>query len=93
MDFEWDDRKASLNLERHGIDFGDAGKLFDGRRIVVAGSHRSGEMRWIATGQFGNEIWSVVYTRRRTKIRIISARKARRNEKERYYRSVFGRGN
>lgn len=93
MDFEWDERKARLNLERHGIDFRKASKMFDGRDVVFRESPRKGEMRWIATARLGEELWSVVYTRRGAKIRIISTRRARSDEKERYYRSILGEGN
>jgi hypothetical protein len=64
MDFEWDERKALLNLERHGIDFRTARKVFDGREVVVRESPRQGEMRWIATARLGEDLWSVVFTRR-----------------------------
>jgi len=74
MDFEWNDRKSEMNEERHGIDFLDAGRLFDGRHIVVIESPRDVEMRWVATGEFHRRIWSVVYTLRGDKIRIISTR-------------------
>jgi len=93
MDFEWDERKALLNLERHGIDFRRARKVFDGREVVVRESPRQGEIRWIATAQLGEDLWSVVFTRRGGRIRIISTRRARNNEKERYYRSILGKGN
>ena len=92
MDFEWDDRKFALNKQRHGIDFRRASTIFDGRDIVRVESPRGNEMRWIATGQLEGKMWSVVFTRRGENIRIISARRARKNEKERFYRSVFGRG-
>ncbi|HEY5565538.1 MAG TPA: BrnT family toxin [Rhodothermia bacterium] len=92
MDFEWDERKAALNEQRHGVDFRRASLVFDGRDVVFKESPRKGEMRWIATARLGDDLWSVVYTRREGSIRIISARRARKNEKERYYRSLLGRG-
>ena len=49
MDFEWDERKADLNEERHGVDFRRASLVFDGRDVVFRESPRKGEMRWIAS--------------------------------------------
>ena len=49
MDFEWDERKADLNEERHGVDFRRASLFFDGRDVVFRESPRKGEMRWIAS--------------------------------------------
>ena len=90
MDFEWDERKSLTNEQRHGIDFTEASKLFDGRPVVISASPRHGEARWMATGEYGEKIWSVVFTLRHINIRIISARAARKNEKERYNRSLLG---
>ena len=92
MDFEWDERKSRINEELHGIDFKEASKLFDGRHFVVKESPRRGEPRWIATGEYGGRLWSVVFTLRQMSVRIISARAARKNEKERYHSSLHSRG-
>jgi hypothetical protein len=49
-----------------------------------------GEERMIALGMAVGTVYRVVYTFRRSRIRIISARKASRNEQEIYHRSIFG---
>lgn len=49
-----------------------------------------GEVRWIALGQVQIEVYRVVYTwPDKITIRIISAQKAGRDEREAYYREIF----
>ena len=69
MDFEWHERKSLTNEQRHGIDFTEASKLFDGRPVVISASPRHGEARWMATGEYGEKIWSVVFTLRHINIK------------------------
>jgi hypothetical protein len=83
MIFEWDPVKRRRNLEKHGIDFVDAQEVFQHSHIVVR-SDRKGEERFTATGQAGEVIITIAYTVRGSNIRIISARKARDYEREKY---------
>ena len=92
MDFEWDEGKSALNLERHGILFRAASEIFLDPQRIEQRSDRQGETRWITTGLIEGEVWSVVFTTRGRAIRIISARRARNDEKEGYYRSIHERG-
>jgi uncharacterized protein len=85
--FEWDDAKATVNLEKHGVDFEDAIAIFEGL-VVETPSHRGGEERWKAIGRLGDVLIAVVYTERDSRRRIISARRARRNERAEY-RATF----
>lgn len=91
MLFEWDEEKRLLNLERHGIDFLDAGGLFDGRPVSTRGSPRDGEDRWMTTGVLEGEYVTVVWTWRDENRRLISARRARDGE-ERTHRDRHGTG-
>ena len=43
--FEWDENKRELNLEKHGIDFVDAIEVFDDPDRIECSSHRKGEER------------------------------------------------
>lgn len=81
--FEWDERKNQLNLAKHGIDFDDAIDIFD-NPILLYRSDRNQEERWVAIGKSHDHIIAVIFTRRNDIIRIISARSARKNEKESY---------
>ncbi len=86
MEFEWDENKATSNLSKHGIDFQDAiGVFFDLFRIEQESSSKDyGETRLEVIGMAGNHLLFVVYTKRNDKIRIISARRASRNERREY---------
>jgi uncharacterized protein len=82
-EFEWDEDKAASNLEKHAIDFRDAARIFEGP-VLVAHSVRAGERRWKAVGALRGRPIAVIYTMRGKRCRIISARMARRDEKEAY---------
>jgi uncharacterized protein len=88
--FEWDDRKRELNLAKHGIDFDSAIEVFYGP-IILRGSDRNNEERWTALGYSGDRLVVVVFTRRADVIRIISARRARKNEERDYRNAKVGR--
>ncbi|MGJ0504714.1 MAG: BrnT family toxin [Methylocystis sp.] len=81
--FEWDRRKAAVNAEKHGILFEEAIRLFDQPFLRIR-SDRSGEIRWTGLGNAQGRIIAVIYTERNGRIRIISARMARKNEREIY---------
>ncbi|MBQ6927914.1 MAG: BrnT family toxin [Oscillospiraceae bacterium] len=85
MQFEWDEEKAALNLSKHGIDFRDAARVFyDINRIEwYDAAHSIDEDRYNTIGKVRNVIF-VVYTERRDRTRIISARKATPNERRMY---------
>ena len=85
MNFEWDDRKNELNIDRHGFDFADAYRIFD-LPMAVDLDERSdyGEDRSIGTGLLDGRI-VVVYTEPdQGTVRIISLRKALSHERKRY---------
>lgn len=88
--FEWDPDKNRQNIEKHGIDFEDAVEIFYGLHVVRP-SGRSGETRWIAIGETETRTVAVVFTWRGDQIRIISARRARSNEKRAYRKETMGR--
>jgi hypothetical protein len=82
--FEWDERKRRSNLKRHGIDFRDLDRFFDGV-VLAARSDQKDEVRWIAVGFLDKRVISVIYTQRSETCRIISARPARRKERAAYH--------
>jgi uncharacterized DUF497 family protein len=88
--FDWDGRKSELNLAKHGIDFGDAIEVFYGP-IILRRSDRNDEERWVAIGNSENRLITVVFTRRKELVRIISARRARKNEEREYRNAEMGR--
>ena len=93
MDFEWDEAKRRANILKHGIDFANAIEIF-ARRLVENEDRRRdyGERRVVAAGEAGGRVLRIVYTRRGDRYRIISARRARRDERRAYYASVVKAG-
>ena len=87
MDFEWDAAKAESNERKHGIAFEVAAGVFeDSERIERLDSDSSeDEERWAVTGLIdGTEVY-VVYVLRGDVVRLISARRANRHEREEYW--------
>ena len=75
MDLECGLAKPERNLQKHGFDFADAAECFS-HPLLVREDTRQGyaECRWIALGRIQNTIINGVFTRRRTRIRMISLR-------------------
>src|ERR1700724_1173003 len=88
--FEWNDQKRELNLAKHGIDFDGAIEVFYGP-VILRRSDRNNEERWTALGYSGNRLIVVVFARRVDVIRIISARRARKNEEREDRNAKVGR--
>jgi len=89
--FEWDEAKRAANVKRHGVDFAKAVKVFDDphRLDEYDPEHSEDEDRRRTLGTADNRILYVVYTERveATVIRLISARRARKDEQAAYYQS------
>lgn len=85
MGFEWDRRKAEINLRKHGVDFADAATIFDDEYAVTVPDTSSDEDRFAALGTDAmGRLLVVVYTWRGDRIRLISARQATRPERRDY---------
>jgi uncharacterized protein len=86
MNFEWDDLKNEINLDKHGFDFADAYRVFDSPMVVDIDNRRDyGEDRWIGTGMLDGRIVVVIFTEPdRETTRIISLRKALSHERRNY---------
>ncbi len=85
MDLEWDPEKAASNLRKHGVDFADAATvLFDEFALTLA-DESSEEERFVTLGADAQgQVLVVVYTMRRDAVRLISARRATRAERQQY---------
>ena len=88
MEFEWDEEKATLNERKHGVPFPFATRVFlDENRLEWIDTRRQyGEPRWITIGLIESVEIAVAYTVRGGAIRLISARKAERHEREDYWK-------
>jgi len=87
MEFEWDPAKAQTNLRKHKVPFSKACEVFkDEDRIERLDTSSSfGEERWMVLGRVEQTILFVVFTLRGERIRLISARRANRDEQRTYW--------
>jgi hypothetical protein len=89
--FEWDPEKAKRNLEIHGVSFDEASTAFgDTLSLTIYDPlHSEDEDRFILIGNtYKNRLLVVVHTARGNRIRIISARKATKKEREYYEKNA-----
>ena len=86
MQFEWDETKNLENIYKHEIDFADVTAMFDGEMLIELDDRFDyGEDRWVGIGFLGFGIAVIVWAeRRKDVIRVISARRANRNEQRRF---------
>ena len=78
--FEFDPAKSAANLDKHGIDFEAVQALWADTRRLEIPARTLGEARWALIGRIGTRHWTVIFTRRGDRSRIISARRARKEE-------------
>ena len=85
--YEWDEAKREANLVKHGVDFMDALEVFaDPLRVERVNRRREyAEERPEVVGMVRDQMLFVVYTLRGEVRRLISARRASRNERRAYY--------
>lgn len=91
MRFEWDEKKNQANRAKHGMDFIQAGQI---TALIFQADVREdyGEDRWIGFGLVGNTVVALIFTLPSQDVmRILSLRKADKDEQENYYRQTFGR--
>ena len=90
MRYTWDAKKAASNLAKHRVDFRDAIGIFNSKiAIWLDERFEYDEERWIAVGVTEyKEIFVVFIEEAEDLRRILSARKANRRERERYWREV-----
>jgi len=80
MEFEFDENKSRSNKEKHVIDFNEVQALWGDPDRIEIPAKTIDENRFLLIGKIFQTHWSVVVTYRQKKIRIISARKARKKE-------------
>ena len=84
MSFEYDSDKSAANKVKHGIDFAEAQALWRDPWLLEAPARTDDEPRFLVVGRLGDRHWPAVCVRRGGNIRIISVRRARKREIERY---------
>jgi hypothetical protein len=90
--FEWDEYKANENLRKHKVSFEEAKTVFNDpfAMTIPDPQHSIGEYRYVDIGRSSKgQILVVVYTERKSNIRIISSRRATKFERRIYEEGGF----
>jgi len=82
--FDWDDDKCERNFRVHGFDFNDSRHAFD-EPVIARRSDRKNEVRYMVFGFLDDVEIVIVCTIRGDVCRIISTRRARRDERKKYH--------
>jgi len=86
---DWDETKRRANLRKHGLDFNDAEEAFSAITHTVEDRRFSyGEQRFVTLGLLRDMVVVITHTEARDRIRIISMRKATRNEEALYFQNI-----
>ncbi len=89
MRFEWDEAKRRANIRKHGIDFVDVPRVFRGVTVTIEDTRFDyAETRFVTLGLLKGRVVVVVHTEPEDVIRIISARKATKNEEKNYFKQI-----
>jgi len=86
---EWDEAKRRLNIKRHRIDFADVERIFAGETITFLDDRFDyEETRFLTFGLLWGEVVAIVHTETDEVIRLISIRKASKNEEDKYFKEI-----
>jgi len=89
MNFTWDETKRQANLQKHGLDFADAEKVFSGPMVLFEDLRNDyGEQRMTGIGQLESLVVLIVHVETDEQIRIISMRKADSDETDLYFKNA-----
>jgi len=90
MKYEWDALKAINNIKKHGVDFADAVIALEDEYALTIEDFNHDEQRFktLGIGALLKLLFVVHVERTENTIRIISARKADKNELKQYYKGL-----
>lgn len=89
MNFTWDEAKRQSNLQKHGLDFADAAKVFGGPLVLFEDKRQDySEQRMICIGLLDHLVVLIVHVESDQDIRVISMRKADSDETDLYYKNA-----
>jgi uncharacterized DUF497 family protein len=90
MRYSYDLLKKTTNFKKHGFDFDDAQQVIESGQTVTFEDNRFDydEPRFITLGMLAGKIVAIVTTETTTEIRIISMRKADKNEQKIYFNNL-----
>jgi uncharacterized DUF497 family protein len=84
MEFVFDPDKSAANKAKHGIDFQEAQRLWTDTWLLEAPARTEDEPRFLVVGRLGGKHWTAIFARRDDKVRLISVRRARKQEIAQY---------
>jgi len=89
MRYEWDEAKRQSNIQKHGIDFVGIEKAFAGTTLTILDDRFDyGESRFVTLGLLSGRVIVIAHTETDEVIRIISVRKATKNEEAGYFKEI-----
>lgn len=91
MEFEFDVAKSKANRDKHGIDFMEAQHLWEDEDRFEIPARTEDEPRYVLIAALEQKLWSAFFTYRKGRIRLISVRRARKEERELYHESQESR--
>ncbi|MFH1772085.1 MAG: BrnT family toxin [Candidatus Omnitrophota bacterium] len=87
MEFEYDANKSAANKQKHGVDFEETKVLWVQDNVILSALTR-GEQRYMIIGKIEASLYSCIFTLRKNKIRVISCRRSREQERRIYYEKI-----
>ncbi len=87
MNFEYDELKSKINIDKHSIDFKEAQRIWEDEMMLEVFLNFPNEDRYMCIGKIDNKHWSAIMTYREKRVRIISVRRSRKKEIEQYENS------
>lgn len=89
MRFEWDEAKRRTNIRLHEIDFVDVVEVFQHETLtVIDDRYEYPETRFLTLGLVNGAVFAVSHTETDDVVRIISARKAQKDEEIKYFKEI-----
>ena len=89
MEYQWNIIKATSNIAKHGVSF-ESASSFDWTNAMVLEDTRKdyNERRFLAVSYIGDQLYSMVFTRRNEQVRIINLHLANKKMRENYHAST-----
>ena len=84
FEFEFDDNKSASNKEKHGIGFIEAQELWNDENGAIFDANSEDEKRYALVSKLDGKMWVTIFTMRGERVRLISVRRARKEEVEFY---------
>ncbi|MBF0103805.1 MAG: BrnT family toxin [Deltaproteobacteria bacterium] len=89
MEFEWHSEKSVKNKQSHGVSFDEATLIWQEPHIdIINIAYAKNEYRSATMGKIFGRLYVAIWTKRNNKIRLISVRRARKNEEKIYNQKI-----